>query len=134
MSEDLIACLQGAIPAQIVTANASGMPNVSIISQVYYVDDAHVAISNQFFSKTFQNLAVNKKASVQVLHPEEITMWILQLEQVDEVTEGPLFDEMVMQLDVIASMTGKQGIFKLKSAYIFRVVDVKHLTEANRPL
>ena len=131
--EALISGLQGAIPAHIITVSADGMPNATIISQVYYVDDEHVAISNQFFSKTFQNLQITRKACVQVIEPAELMMWIVNLELEREETEGALFDEMAMQLEVIASMTGMQDVFKLRSAYIFRVLSYTRLAESQMP-
>jgi hypothetical protein len=131
--EALIPSLQGAIPAHIITVDEKGVPNITIISQVYYVDDEHMAISNQFFSKTFQNLKLTKKACVQVIDPSEIMTWIVNLELEGEMTEGALFDEMAMQLEAIASMTGMQDVFKLRSAYIFRVLSYKRLDESKVP-
>jgi hypothetical protein len=131
--DQLLPSLQGVIPSQIVTVNEDNIPNVTIISQVYPVDEEHVAISNQFFSKTFQNLQNTKKATVQVLDPENLDMSILEIELVRIESEGELFDQMSMQLDAIASMTGMQDIFKLQSAYIFKVLNVTVLTEAQLP-
>jgi hypothetical protein len=34
---------------------------------------------------------------------------------------------MSMQLEAIASMTGMEDVFKLKSAEIFRVISVEHI-------
>ena len=45
-------------------------------------------------------------------------------------TEGALFDEMDMQLAAIASMSNMEDVFKLQSAYVFKVHSVSHLTEA----
>ena len=43
--EDLQACFQGVIPATMATADRHGEPNVTDLSQVYYVDPTPVAPS-----------------------------------------------------------------------------------------
>ena len=62
-------CFGGAIPAVIATAAADGTPNITYLSRVHRVDDERVALSNQFFSKTVQNLAENPRASVLLMDP-----------------------------------------------------------------
>ena len=47
---DIAACFEGVIPAEIATASADGVPNVTHLSRVHMVDDERVALSNQFFS------------------------------------------------------------------------------------
>jgi len=122
--------LQGVLPAQIATLSADGTPNLTFISQVFYVDDTHVAVSNQFFSKTFRNLAENPYATVQVVHPGTVRMYYLSLRFERSETEGPVFDAMEMQLEAIASMQGMQDVFRLKSAYVFEVLGVHEAVEA----
>jgi len=53
--------LDNGVPAVMVTCSADGRPNATVISQVYYVDDAHVALSFQFFSKTIRNVRENRR-------------------------------------------------------------------------
>ena len=50
--DDIRPCLEGAIPAAMSTCGADGTPNVAYISQVFYVDARHVALSFQFFNKS----------------------------------------------------------------------------------
>lgn len=126
-------CLNGVIPSQLATMSRDGWPNCTIVSQVFYVDEMHVAVSHQFFSKSALNLAENPLAHIQVLDPADSMPWFLEAEYVRHETQGPLFDEMEMQLDAIASMTGMQDVFKLQAAYIFRVLSVRKGTEVQRP-
>ena len=57
-------CFEGVIPSVVATLDAEGVPNVSYLSQVYLVDDDHVALSNQFFSKTADNVRATGRATV----------------------------------------------------------------------
>src|SRR5688572_12635132 len=56
--------LDGGSPSVMVTCSADGKPNTTVISQVYYVDETHAALSFQFFSKTIRNVRENPRAFV----------------------------------------------------------------------
>jgi uncharacterized protein len=124
LPDEILPAMQGVLPSHVVTCSAGGEPNASVISQVYYVDSEHVALSHQFFNKTMRNVRENRYALVYVSHPETFVTWDLELEYAHSETEGPIFDKMDMQIEAIASMTGMKGIFKLRSADIFRVLSV----------
>jgi hypothetical protein len=115
-----------------VTCSADGIPNVTVISQVYYVDEMHAALSFQFFSKTIRNVRENPRASVHVWDVAARANWVLQLEFQRSETEGPTFDAMEMQIEAIASTTGMSGIFKLRAADIYRVLTVERIAYPNR--
>jgi uncharacterized protein len=125
--------LDNGIPAVMVTCSADGIPNVTVISQVYYVDETHVALSFQFFSKTIRNVRENPRAFVNVWDLAGHAGWILQLEFQRSETEGPIFDAMDMQIEAIASATGMSGIFKLRAADIYRVLSVERRPYSNSP-
>jgi hypothetical protein len=118
---------ENGVPATMVTCSADGKPNTTVISQVYYVDDGHVALSFQFFSKTIRNVRENPRAYVCVSDVGGGVYWQLHLEFERSETEGPIFDMMDMQIEAIASMTGMSGIFKLRAADIYRVLSVDRI-------
>jgi hypothetical protein len=126
LSDDMIPAMQGNFPSMVYTCSLDGEPNATVISQVYFVDSNHVALSRQFFNKTFRNVRENPQVSVALTCPETARRWTLELEFVREEKEGRIFDEMDMQIEAIASMTGMSGIFKLHSAEIY---EVKKVTE-----
>ena len=125
LPEEIRPVLDNGIPAVMVTCSASGVPNTTIISQVYHVDETHVALSFQFFNKTIRNVRENPRANVTVQDIPGLTLWILELEFERSETEGPIFDTMDMQIEAIASATGMSGIFKLRAADIYRVLSVE---------
>jgi len=116
--------MDNGIPAVMVTCSAAGVPNATVISQVHYVDETHVALSFQFFSKTIQNVRENPRAFVCLNDIAGHAHWVLDLQFERSETEGPIFDVMDMQIEAIASATGMSGIFKLRAADIYRVLSV----------
>ena len=130
LPSDIRPVLENGTPAAMVTCSADGKPNTTVISQVYYVDETHVALSFQFFSKTIRNVRENPRAHVCVFDIAGQAHWSLQLQFERSETEGPIFDAMDMQIEAIASMTGMSGIFKLRAADIYRVVSVERLQHA----
>ncbi len=128
ITEDMRIGMQGMVPSAIVTCNEEGIPNCTYISQVYYVDTDHVALSHQFFNKTIRNISENPFACVSIISPEDFTMWKMDAKYERAETEGDTFDEMAAQLEAIASMTGMTDVFKLQSARIFKITAVEKIT------
>jgi len=126
-------CLEGALPATIATCARDGTPNVSYVSQVNYVDSAHVALTFQFFNKTRENVLVNPRAAVLVIHPQTAARYRLQLEYLRTETEGPLFESMKAKLAGIASHTGMTGVFRLRGADVYRVLDIAQIPGRQLP-
>ena len=112
------------------TCDAEGMPNASMISQVHWVDDEHVALSYQFFNKTRANLLATKQASVLVVDPATLAFYRLDLDYVETRSSGPLFETMKAKLAGIASHHGLEKVFRLLGADIFRVAGIEEVVAA----
>lgn len=121
---DLHRCLQGIIPSVIATADGRGVPNITYVSQVDYLDEQHVALSCQFFNKTRRNLDENPLAFAEVVDPETMQPYRLRLRFLRSEKTGPLFDRMAMRIEAIASHTGMTGVFRLIAADVFEVLSI----------
>jgi len=128
LPDEIKPVMENGVPADVVSCSSGGTPNTTIISQVYYVDREHVALSFQFFNKTVRNVRENPNACVLLNDLRGSASWILQVRYEHSETEGPVFDRMDMQIEAIASATGMTGIFKLKAADIYRVHSVRKVT------
>lgn len=118
---DLDDCFEGVIPSIIATAAADGTPNISYLSHVVLVDDAHVAISNQFFAKTAANVRANPQASLLLVSARHGGQYKLDITWVTSRDEGLLFDRVSDQLRASSAQIGLAGIMRLKAIDIFRV-------------
>lgn len=123
----MLPAFQGVIPPTLATVSLDGVPNVTYISHVQYIDEEHLAITRQFFNKTWKNINENPKFSVAVTCPETFTLWKINLTYQQEEKAGDLFDEMDMIITAIASMQGMEDTFKLQSAVICKVESVQTL-------
>jgi predicted pyridoxine 5'-phosphate oxidase superfamily flavin-nucleotide-binding protein len=121
-------CFDGVIPPVIATCSAQGVPNLTAISQLYPVDECHVALSNQFFSKTIRNLAENPRASVLVTDSQTGSIFRLSLRFDHRETSGALFEELRASIDAIAEMMHATGVFKLRAADVYQVLECAHLS------
>jgi adenylate cyclase len=120
-------CFEGAVPAVLATASASGVPNVTYLSRVRYVDDDHVALSNQFFSKTVRNLAERPRGSLMLIDPTTYDEYRLTVLFERTVRKGPIFDRLREDVDEAAAFHGMQDVFKLRAADLFRVLDIERV-------
>ncbi len=134
--DSLRPCLEGAVPAVIATCASDGTPNVSYVSQVHYVDSTRVALSFQFFNKTRENVLVNPRATVLLVHPDTSAQFRLDLRYLDTETSGPLFESMKAKLAGIASHTGMTGVFRLRGSDVYEVLAIDRVagTELPAPL
>lgn len=114
-------CLDGAVPAAIATSSSDGIPNVSYVSEVHYVDGRHVALSYQFFNKTRKNVTANGRAQALVIDPYTGEQYELELGYLRTETAGPVFESMRVKLAGIAAHTGMSAVFRLLGADIYAV-------------
>jgi putative methionine-R-sulfoxide reductase with GAF domain len=118
---DLDDCFEGVIPSVVATLDAAGEPNVSYLSQVYRVDDTHLALSNQFFSKTAANVKATGRARLLVVSGRTGAQHLLDMVHVGSLREGELFGRMAAQLSAFASHLGTGEAMALRSAELYRV-------------
>lgn len=131
--QDIRACFEGAIPAILATCSGEGVPNVAYISQVFYADERHVALSFQFFNKTRQNILANPHATALVLDPTTARFYRLSIRYLRTETAGPLFEGMRAQLAGIASHSGMEGVFRLLGSDVYEVEAIEALEGAVLP-
>lgn len=118
---DLANCFEGVIPSIVATVSTDGTPNVSYLSHVVMVDDEHVALSNQFFSKTAANLRTNPAAMLLLVDGRDGGQFRLGVRFLSAVQEGPLFERVAAQLTASSAQVGMAGVMRLKSVDLFRV-------------
>lgn len=121
--------MDGLIPLVVGTADAEGIPNITFMSQLYYVDEQHAALSYQFMNKTWRNIRQNPFFTVFITNPEEFSMWKLELKFLEEKQEGPVFEEMEMQL--LALATPQHIQYNFHSALICKIVSFKQVFEGS---
>jgi adenylate cyclase len=117
-------CLEGAVPSCVATCAADGTPNITYVSQIHYVDSAHVALSFQFFNKTRENVLANPRVTAVVIDPSTGAQFQLDLHYLRTETAGPVFESMKAKLAGIASHTGMTGVFRLRGSDIYKVLRI----------
>lgn len=122
-------CFEGIIPSVLATCNRDGIPNISYISNVHYVDECHVALTFQFFNKTHQNIIENPHAKINLIDPESAAEYRLHLLYRRTESSGPLYEEMRAKLASIAEISGMQNVFKLKGADVYKVLSIEQVSK-----
>jgi hypothetical protein len=59
--------------------------------------------------------------------PRTLDIWQITARHTETQRQGPVFDQMAMQLEAIAAMTGTAGLWNLKAAEIFEVESIELL-------
>jgi len=120
-------CLEGAVPSVIATCDPDGLPNVSYLSHVEYVDPQHVALTFQFFNTTRRNILANPQATVGLVHPGTGANYRLAVNYLRTETAGALFERMKAKLAGIASHQGMTGVFHLRGSDVYRVLAIEEV-------
>jgi adenylate cyclase len=118
-------CFEGVLPAVIATCAPDGTPNVTYLSKVMLVDRDHVALTNQFFSKTAQNVRQNPRAQIIVLRPSTGQQFRLDARYVRSEESGEVFEQLRAELDAIATLMQMQDVFRLRAVDIYHVVRIE---------
>jgi adenylate cyclase len=118
-------CFDGVIPPVIATCSSSGEPNVTHLSQLYLVDDRHVALSNQFFGKTRANLLENPQACILVTDSQTYVTYRLALRFDRTEANGELFETLRSSIDAIGALMHMEDVFALRGADVYEVVAVE---------
>lgn len=118
-------CFEGIFPALIATTASDGMPNVSYLSHVAMVDDAHIALTNQFFSKTSDNLRADPRASVLVIDGQTCIQYTLDVTLSETLANGPHFERLAARVLASGARVGLAGVMRLRSVDIFRVEAIR---------
>ncbi len=113
--------LRGVVPSAIATTSADGVPNVTYLSIVSYVDEERVALSNQFMSKTLVNIRENPQVAIRVIDPETMHEYDIDARYVRSEVSGELFDAMRAQLEAVAAQVGMEDAFRLRCVEVLQV-------------
>ena len=79
------------------TVDGNGEPNAVWVLCVKLVDDKHIQIANNFFSKTLDNVLAGSRGSLLMIAPERESYQIKG--NLEYATEGPAYEEMKSWLD-----------------------------------
>ena len=125
---DLQVCFEGVIPSIIATASQDGIPNISYLSHVALVDDEHVALSDQFFSKTAANIRANNNAAVMLVDPRDGSQYRLSVVFERSLDSGALFETMAAELRASSAQLGMADVMRLRGVDIYRVASVEAIS------
>jgi hypothetical protein len=124
LSKQIKQALEGVFPSYIITVSKDGFPTNTSLSQVCYVDERHIALPVQTFSKACQHIKEVPNMFAEVVDPVTLRNWNLELKYLSTVEQGPVFEKMAVKLANLFSLVGIEGLFHLKGAEIYEVLAV----------
>ncbi|WP_220095143.1 LuxR C-terminal-related transcriptional regulator [Bacillus sp. 03113] len=129
--EEMKPALMGVLPATLITCSQNGIPNITNISRVWYVDRNHVAIANHMLKKSIQNLKENPFAFIRTVDPNTFSTWELEVEYTVTRTDGEIFEEMKKQYELLTMMLETGITMTVHSSEMFRVLSARICSEEN---
>ncbi len=127
---EIAPCFEGVVPSPICTCSADGLPNVTYLSIVHFIDETHVGLSVQFFNKTRRNVLDNPRAQVILVNPDTMDQYRLDLSFERTETAGALFERVRVRLEALASQSGMQNVFQLRGVDVYRVLECRPIVPA----
>ncbi len=127
--EEMQPALMGVVPATLITCSKDGIPNITNISRVWYLDRNHVAIANHMLKKSIQNLRENPIAFIRTTDPTTFSTWELEVKYTGSKNHGDIFAEMKKQYEVLSMMMESDMPITVQSAEIFTVLAAKTCKE-----
>jgi hypothetical protein len=124
ISKQIKQALDGVFPSYIITVSKDGFPTNTSLSQVCYVDERHIALPVQNFSKACQRIKEVPEMIAEVVDPVTLRNWNLELKYLSTVEQGPIFEKMAVKLAKLFSLVGMEDLFHLKGAEIYEVLAV----------
>ncbi|WP_164472842.1 LuxR C-terminal-related transcriptional regulator [Cohnella candidum] len=129
LPKSIMTALEGILPSTIATSSGDGIPNVTNLSRIWFVDEETVAIADQLLRKTARNLEENPFAMMRVVDPHSYLHWEVEVRRLLSETEGVLFDRIARDLRAVAWMAGETEPVPLRSVIVFRVLSVRPCEE-----
>jgi hypothetical protein len=124
LSKQIKQALEGVLPSYIITIAKDGVPTITALSQVCYVDERSIALPVQTFIKDCHKAQEVPDIFARVVDPVTLRNWNLELKYLNSVEQGPIFEKMAVKLAKIFSLVGMEDDFHLKVAEIYEVLAV----------
>lgn len=123
--EEMLPALMGVVPATLITCCNNGIPNITNISRVWYVDQNHVAIANHMLKKSIRNLQENPYAFIRTMDTNTFSTWEIEVKYEGPRTNGEIFVEMTNQFGILSMMLNSELPITVQSAEIFSVLSAR---------
>lgn len=131
--QDIASCFQGVIPSYLATVDSDGVTNITSLSVVHLLGNERVGLSCQFMNKSLKNLEQTRKAQVMLMCPNTLNEFQLDLHYLGPLCSGPVFQRMDTKISGVASQSGMEGVFALKSVLECEVTAWRSLSSAGQP-